>query len=128
MRPRHLREFPPAPSDDQLIQRIIAILAGMPRPMVADILVFLEFWILLPRRARAVLAKCVQPNLSDQETARIAGVQPRTLKGYGVYQSVKLRLDDYLETKRRQDYTMPELNDSTVQTGNIDGDFFSGRA
>ena len=114
MRPRHQRDFDPASPDDQLIQSIIIILAGLPRPVLADILAFLEFWLLLPRRARAVLAKCVQPNLTDEAAARLSRLRPRTLKGNQQYQAVKLRLADYLETKRRRDYVMPELDDSTV--------------
>lgn len=114
MRPHHLRDFPPAASDDQLIQRITAILAGMPRPMVADILIFLEFWLKLPGRARAVLAACVQPGLTEEALARLAGLTVGTLKRNRLYQMVRVRLEDYLETKQRTFYLPPEPDDFTV--------------
>jgi AraC-like DNA-binding protein len=101
-----LRESAPdPPDDDQALDLITAALAGMPRQDRNEILCFLDFWRELTGEQRALFARSVRPDLTDEQVARLAGVSRRTLYRYQRYQGIKPRLADYRAAKRQSSYT-----------------------
>ena len=95
----------PVIGDDPAIEVITAALAELPRRDRNEILAFLDFWRELPREDRALFAQSVKPDLDDEQIARLAGVSVRTLYRWERFQNFKSRLEDYLESKRRQWYS-----------------------
>lgn len=63
-----------------------------------------DFLINLPKEELALLAITVQPHLTDKEVAALCGVSTRQLYRWDRFQSLKPRLEDYLDSKRRQWY------------------------
>ena len=68
---------------------------ALPVILIGSFLSFLDFWRDLPREDRAIFAKSVKPDLTDEEVARLSGVNPRTLYRWARYQSFKPRLADF---------------------------------
>jgi hypothetical protein len=99
------REPAPTPPDDDLVlSSALSALAAMPAAQRNVILSLLDFLNGLPKEELALLAKAVQPHLTDKEVADLCGVRGRTLYRWERYQDFKLRLEDYLESKRRRWY------------------------
>jgi hypothetical protein len=90
-----------APEHDQIPAIITSALADMPQQDRNEILAFLDFWRDLPREERALFAKTVKPDLTDEQIARLAGVSRRTLYRWERYQGFKPRLADLRAAKRR---------------------------
>ena len=88
--------------DDPALSLIISVLASLLQRDRYEILSFLDFWRVLPREERAIFAKSVKPDLTDEEVARLCGVTPRTLYRWGRYQSFKPRLADFRAAKRQR--------------------------
>jgi hypothetical protein len=92
---------PVPPDDDLALSLITAALAELPRQDRNEILAFLDFWRELHREERALFAKSIKPDLTDEQIARLAGVNRRTVYRWGRYQGIKPRLADLRATKRR---------------------------
>lgn len=82
----------------------VLALAAMPPPMRNARLLLIDAIHSLPNEELAIIAKAVQPHLTDEEIADLVGVTIRTVQRWGRYQSFKITLADYLESKRRQYY------------------------
>jgi hypothetical protein len=90
------------PGDDPTFAFIVSALAALRQRDRNEILAFIDFWRDLPREERAIFAKSVKPDLTDEEVARLCGVTPRTLYRWGRYQSFKPRLADFQAARRRR--------------------------
>jgi len=93
--------------DSPFLSDAIMALAAMPPPMRNARLLFIDAIHSLPNEELAIIAKAVQPHLTDQEIAALVGVTLRTVQRWGRYQGFKTTLADYLESKR-QEYYLPD--------------------
>jgi len=97
----HLRDSASVKCDDPIFPLVIAALEAMPRQDRNAVLAFLDFWRDLPREDRALFAKSVRPDLSDEEVARLCGVTRRTVYRWPRYRDFKPRLASFKATKRQ---------------------------
>ena len=90
--------------DSPFLADAVLALAAMPPPMRNARLLFIDAIHSLPNEELAIIAKAVQPHLTDQEVAALVGVTLRTVQRWERYQGFKTTLADYLESKRREFY------------------------
>jgi hypothetical protein len=90
------------PLDDPVLELIMAALAERPQQDRNELLAFLDFFRDLPSEERALFAKSVKPDLTDDQIARIAGRSRRQLYRYERYRGVKARIADLGAAKRRK--------------------------
>jgi hypothetical protein len=90
---------------------VVVLLDALPPSRRNAILLLLDFLHSLPKEDLAIIAKTVQPHLTDEEVADLCGVTTRTLYNWDRFQSWKPRVADYLETKRQRWYMPPQDDD-----------------
>lgn len=95
------------PPDDDSLRLVLEALTAMPVARRNALLSLVDFLFDLPKEQLALLAISVQPHLADEDVAGLCGVCVRTLYRWERFQSFKPRLEDYLESKRRQ-WSMPD--------------------
>ncbi len=100
----------PGLDEDHAFNVAVDALKKLPRAQRNAVVAFVLAWLKLRTAVRAVIAKFVQPHLSDNEVAVLCGVTLRTIQRSKQFQDFKPTLDDYLESKRRA-YYMPEEPD-----------------
>ncbi len=105
-----LPDSAPPPSDDNhsILGLIMAILAAMPAAQCNAILTLLDFLNGLPREELALLAKAVQPHLTDPEIATLCAVSDRQLYRYKRFQAFKSSAADYWRDHRETSYRPDE--------------------
>lgn len=91
------------PALTQLSSLAIDALMTMPPAQRNARLSLIDLLADLPKEELAILAKAVQPHLTDAEVARLCGVSRRTLYRWERYQRFKPRLADYRDLKRQYD-------------------------
>ena len=99
----------PAPAaDDPDFLTALQRLASLPRAERRALAGFIFFWLALPRERRAMLAKAVRPEMTDDEVARMIGRSLRQLYRYDGYQHFKPRRDDLRGSKRYCGFSNPD--------------------
>jgi hypothetical protein len=93
---------PDRPEDDPVLSLIVGIVTEWPVRDRNGFLAFFDFWRDLPAEERAIFAKSVKPELTDDDVARLAGVSRRSLYRMERYQAFKPRLEDFKGTKQSQ--------------------------
>lgn len=99
---------PDEPVDPSDLSGGVRLLAAMGPSQRNAILLLLDVLHSLPKQDLAIVAKTIQPHLTDAEVATLCGVSSRTLYNWDRYQSWKPRLADYLEAKQQGWYMPPE--------------------
>lgn len=94
--------------DDPVLSLIMEGLAAMPAAQRNARLMLLEYLNDMPKEQMALIAKAVQPHLTDGEVANLCGVSVRTLYRFKRYQSFKLRLADFWASARERWYMPAE--------------------
>ena len=107
-------------SGDEILALVMAALEAMPRQDRNAVLAFLDFWRDLPRENRALFAKSVRPDLSDEEVARLCGVTRRTVYRWSKYQQFKPRLSRFKPTKRQDGCSEDDID--AFDDGDRDGE------
>jgi hypothetical protein len=103
------RESASNPADDgPVLPPGILELMAMPPARRNAILTLIDFITGQPKEELALVAKAVQPHLTDEEVAELCGVSRRTIYNWDRFQNFKPRLADYLEKRRQQFYLMDD--------------------
>jgi DNA-binding XRE family transcriptional regulator len=89
--------------DDRVLSLIVDILMGWPSRDRNALLAFLDFWRELAAEERAIFAKAVKPDLTEEEVACLAGVSRRTIYRWERYQGFKPRLAMVKATRPKAD-------------------------
>lgn len=103
MRTTHLRGSTPPPDDGFAV--IIEALAAMSAARRNAFLAFFAFWQDLPKERRAIFAKTLNPDLTDEAVARLVGISRRHLLRWDGYKRCKPTLDDFKASRPRSDFS-----------------------